>query len=114
MNALSWVDIVVPCLHRSNICGTWTLNARSGVLLAVVGEEDFVVQVDDAVDEREEDDEAWRLRGFETYPSPESEHPATTSDMLLDFRYSSEVLAGVVVVRDRRTSRLPDLLNVRR
>jgi len=81
------------------------LNALSGVLLELVGEEDFVEEVD-GVDE-ENDDEASRLRGFRTYTSPESEDPAMSA-MLLDFGHSSEVLAGVIV-RDRSTSRLPDL-----
>ena len=48
----------------------------------MVGEEDFVVEVG-AVDEIEKD-EAWRLRWFETYPSPDSEQPAISA-MLLDF-----------------------------
>jgi len=82
------------------------LNALSGVLLELVGEEDFVEEVD-GVDEPEKDDEASRLKGFRTSASPESEDPATSA-MLLDFGHSSEVLAGVIV-RDRRTSRLPDL-----
>jgi hypothetical protein len=73
------------------------LNALSGVLLELVGEEDFVEEVD-GVDEPEKDDEASRLR---------AEDPATSA-MLLDFGHSSEVLAGVIV-RHRRTSRLPDL-----